>query len=395
MERCPSPIGESFAQIVHGNWHDALTTLRHEGLKHGVEWGLHLLGSWHMGCFVLNRMAGETVDDKRLQTSIGPLQLKGPVGLAPGWDKTGNAIRAWQEAGASHHTTGGVTLRPQRGKPRPRLHTFDQHVGDHGKRVSLNSYGFPSPGAEAVARNIAAQQEKGASIPVIVQVVPNAEMYSPDNIDRIPYELAEVVSTTLKIAEPHAINLGLSSPNTAGMREGQHYDFMHTVVVRVLGAIARSTNRNIPLIYKGDADGGLKRLDMYCRLAEATGTHLELINTTANPGIKAKYHADGLPGGLAGADPDYQVMATQAVSYAYQQVGDKVNIIGVGGIDTPMRARAMIEAGASAVSINTAIRALGIGVFRYLEYGISATLGDDQSLTELIGVNAHHNLSGD
>jgi len=78
-------------------------------------------------------------------------------------------------------------------------------------------------------------------------------------------------------------------------------------------------------------------------------------------------------------------MALKAVGYAYEQVGDKVDIIGVGGIDTPMRAYAMIEAGASAVGINTAIRKLGLGAFRYVGDGLAGTLYHDQSLTDIIG----------
>src|SRR5688572_10109383 len=190
-----SMIGESLTHAAKGNQQDALAIWAHEGLKNGVETGLRALARWRVGRLAISRMAGPApAPQARLRTAIGPMELAGPVGLAPGWDKTGHTIRAWQEAGARHHTTGGITLRPQPGKPRPRLYTFDQSIGDHGKNISLNSYGFPSPGAHQVARTIAEQQARGADIPLIAQVVPNAEMYRPSNRSLIPDELAQSIT---------------------------------------------------------------------------------------------------------------------------------------------------------------------------------------------------------
>src|SRR5439155_15408209 len=105
----------------------------------------------------------------------------------------------------------------------------------------------------------------------------------------------------------------------------------------------------------GDGDGGEPRLEMYCNLVDRAGIDiLGLINSTALPHIKAKYGAENLPGGLAGADPDYRQLALDAVKYVYEAAGDKVDIVGMGGINSADTALNMIKHGASAVAVNTA-----------------------------------------
>jgi dihydroorotate dehydrogenase len=338
---------------------------RHEGLKKGVEIALGTAAYSDVSRWFLENLAGEFVFDSRLTTHIGDLALAGPVGIAPGWDKTGKTVLGWEIAGANHITPGGITLWPQKGGPMPRLRTFDKRVGDHGTSKSLNAYGFPCQGAPMVAHNIGRQKETGeVTIPVIGQVTLNKEMYEERHIDSVPDVIATTIAKILPVVD--GINLGLSSPNTLGMRSAQAYEFLYRCIMT-----AREAAPNVPLSYKGDGDGGEERLDMYARLAEATNLdYFELINTTALERIKAKYGAEKLPGGLAGADPDYQQLALNAIRYIYEAVGDKVDIIGMGGVNSPDQAFKMIKAGASAIGINTGVRQLGIRAVSILEIGL-------------------------
>jgi dihydroorotate dehydrogenase len=350
-----------------------------------VEAVLHAAASAGIGRAALRHYRGVAVQDERLRTSIGSIPLDGPFGLGAGWDKTGKTILAWQLLGARHITVGGIPLWPQGGKSAPRLRTFAAHVSDHGVGKSLNSYGFPSGGAYVVGREIAHQRELGATIPIIAQVVANAEMYEPRYLPDIPVHLAEAVRILLRTgAAPDAISLGLSSPNTPGARGAQDdYSFMRDTVVHVQGAISHYSDREIPVIYKGDGDGGDQRLDLYCSLANETGVALELVNTTSLRHIKAKYEAEDLPGGLAGADPDYQALALRSVRYVFENTS--VPIIGIGGVDSAEHGLAMVQAGASAVGINTGIRTLGLGAFTLLEGQMLAGFGPDEGVAQHVG----------
>lgn len=378
-------IAESFQHLRTGAFDDLGDTLRHEGLKKAVEAGLHGLSGSELGVWVLGTMSGAVGAHQGLETEVAGLSMSGPTGLAPGWDKTGKTISAWQALGARHVTVGGVTLFPQAGNPMPRLRTFDEVVGDHGKTKSLNAYGFWNPGYSVVVGNIADQREQGnVHIPVIVQVTANKELYEAGNRHMLPDIIAQTIEKVSPVAD--AINLGLTSPNTLGMRDAQELEFLR----RIVGA-ARAAAGSLPLIYKGDADGGTDRLDMYCQLAEEGMVDaFELINTSARPDLKQKYGAEDMPGGLAGADADFRDMAVAAVRYVYEAVGDKVDIIGCGGIgqDSDQAVR-LVRAGASAVGINTGVRSLGAKAMSSTELAIDRhrRASGAQTINQLIGVD--------
>jgi dihydroorotate dehydrogenase len=387
-----SVTSETIRHFRAGEYEETADTLRHEGLKHGVESMLYLAGHRNLGRAALSHLAGEPIHDDRLRTNVAGMDLDGPVGLAPGWDKTGKTIQAWQALGARHITVGGVTLFPQAGNRMPRLHTMDSRIGDHGAAVSLNSFGFWSPGADKVLYNIQKQKEMGEiRMPIIVQITVNKEFYEAENTEHV-YKVVEMAIKKLRpVAD--AINLGLSSPNTAGMRRGQGApDFINRITAAARN-VAHHDDRYIPIIYKGDGDGGEERLDFYCGLAEFREMDFdafELINTTALSHIKAHYGAEETLGGLAGADPEYQEMALNAVRYVYEHVGNRFDIIGTGGVDNPDQALKMIEAGASAIGINTAVRKLGLGVMRYVEGGLAEGIDrkypEATALDQIVGV---------
>lgn len=352
---------------------------RHEGLKKNfADRALYLMPNLPFREWIVDQITGEYIADSRLETKVGGLALDGPVGIGAGWDKTGKTVLGWQLLGAHHITLGGVPLYAQHGNPMPRLRTFDKRVGDHGTNVSLNAYGFPSIGASGVAHNVALQKDSGElTIPVIMQVTANKEMYEEHNRKAIPGVLATTVKKLLPVAD--AISIGLTSPNTLGMRDAQSLDFLYDCIMAV-----RQAAPDIPLEFKGDGDGGTERCDMYAELMLRTGVNiLGLINTTALKEIKAKYGAGDMPGGLAGADSDYQQLAVKTVNYMYEAIGDKVDIIGMGGVNSGETAMQLIENGASGISINTAIRSLGARAVSTIELRMSNLLDSYPSGTTL------------
>lgn len=363
---------------------------RHEGMKKGAEFALHQLGLRGFGRGILERLAEGGAADPRLAIAVNDLMLSSPVGIGAGWDKTGKSILGLQALGADHATIGGVPFYPQAGNRMPRLLSMDKRIGDHGTAVSLNSYGFYSPGVHKVVHNIAKQRETGAvRIPVEVQITLNKEFYEEGKRHMIPVMIAETIRQALPVAD--VIGLGLTSPNTLGMRDAQEqYDFIRDCVMAAREATITSSRR-VQLAYKGDGDGGERRLDMYCRLIEETELDIiELINSTAQPHVKEKYGAEHLPGGLAGADPEFQQMALDAVKYVYEALGDKVIIDGMGGINTPAQNVAMMRAGASKTSIVTSLQQNRTQAFCLLKQGLLNELDkppQHQSVKELVGLD--------
>src|SRR5438105_335691 len=91
---------ETWRHLKARDLDDAYSTIRHEGVKHLVEKGLYIAGSNNAGRLALKYfVGGAPVEDPLLKTNVAGIDLDGPIGLNPGWDKTGNTIQAWQALG--------------------------------------------------------------------------------------------------------------------------------------------------------------------------------------------------------------------------------------------------------------------------------------------------------
>jgi dihydroorotate dehydrogenase len=383
-------LSETFRHLRQQEWAAAGDVLRHEGLKRGVEQVLYRAGMSETGRNVLELASGADYEDDisgQLTTELGGIAIAGPTGIGAGWDKTGRSILAWQALGAHHITVGGVPYFPQTGNAMPRLFTMDKKFGDHGRTLSLNRYGFYSPGAAEVVDNITEQRNMGdVSIPVGVQVTLNKEFYEPASRRLIPEMLAMTIRKVLPVAD--FISLGMSSPNTLGMRDAQDEEEFMRACLGASRAAASTSNRHVELYYKTDGDGGPERIDAISQLVvEHDLDGLELINTTARMDIKGKYQAQDEQGGLAGTDPDYQQMALDSVRRAYQNIGDFKKIHGMGGINSLEQNMRMIGAGASVTSINSYVRQGGRRAITNVEQGMAAEL-------QRRGIGSIHDLVG-
>ncbi len=375
---------QSFEAAKNRDFEALQTIWRNEALKRGVENALAWAGAHSMGRLALENYAGDEITDVRLLTDVAGIELDGPVGIGAGWDKTARTIKAWDILGARFVVPGAVNYDGQPGNPMPRLRSFDQRVGDHGKKVTLNSMGFNSHGIDRFVANVEKQRELGLRIPIIAQATLTKEFYEDSNKSKIPKMLAKTVARLVSVAD--GISLGLSSPNTLGMRDAQAIDTLRSILYEVRAAMPD----NMPLEYKGDGDGGEERMDMYCQLAiERLVNIYSFINTTAKREIKAKYGAEELPGGLAGADPDYQQMAVDTVRYVYEEVGDKVDIIGLGGVNSGRQAMKLMKVGASATAVVSGVLDLGLKAVKKIETGIIDELDRDhpgKALADVIGI---------
>lgn len=94
-------------------------------------------------------------------------------------------------------------------------------------------------------------------------------------------------------------------------------------------------------------------------------------------------------GGLAGDDADYRAMSTKKVGHIYKQAGNRIVIIGVGGVKDAPTALQKIQAGATAVQVVTAIRGEGPKVAGNINRGLVEWMDRNRvkSLQEIIGTD--------
>ncbi|MEM1709146.1 MAG: hypothetical protein QW391_05915, partial [Nitrososphaerota archaeon] len=80
-----------------------------------------------------------------VETKMG--RLRSPLGLAAGYDKSGKYVGALYKLGFGYVVVGSFTLKPRKGRPKPRIAYRD------AEHAVVNAMGLPNPGIMEFARN--------------------------------------------------------------------------------------------------------------------------------------------------------------------------------------------------------------------------------------------------
>jgi dihydroorotate dehydrogenase len=287
-----------------------------------------------------------TPDDAILATAAFGRVLPNPIGLAAGFDKNAVAINALGRLGFGFVEAGTVTPRPQPGNPRPRLFRLAQD------EAVINRMGFNNGGLE----NFLANLKKASGIAVGANVGINKEGADPER------DYPALVNAVAPFADYVTVNI--SSPNTPGLRDLQ----TEARLAGILDAIA--TDR--PLFVKIAPDlsqEGLEAVVGVCLERRVAG--LIISNTTlARPGLRGR-HA-GEAGGLSGRP--LMAPSTAMLARAHKMAGQRLVLIGVGGVFTPEDVLEKILAGASLVQLYTGFAYGGPALVPRLKSGLAALL---------------------
>jgi dihydroorotate dehydrogenase len=276
--------------------------------------------------------------DPQLALRLFGLSFPSPVGLAAGFDKNGEVPDAMLRLGFGFVEIGTVTPYPQRGNPKPRIFRLP------ADNAVINRLGFNNLGHDALARNL--ERRRGRAGLVGVNIGANK-----DSDDLIADYIAGV-SRFAPLASWLTVNI--SSPNTPGLRDLQETDVLDPLLGEVMEAREASiaaAGRRVPLFVKisPDMDDG-----QLTALLKTTLKHqvdgLIIANTTvARPTMTSQQIQQ--PGGLSGR-PLFEP-STAMLARVRSLVGDRLVLIGVGGVDGADTAWAKIAAGADLIQLYT------------------------------------------
>ncbi|MBI4049391.1 MAG: quinone-dependent dihydroorotate dehydrogenase [Candidatus Doudnabacteria bacterium] len=275
-----------------------------------------------------------------LETEVFGLKFKNPVGLAPGYDKSGSFSRFLSGLGFGFIEVGSVTPLPQPGNPKPRMFRLIED------EAIINRMGFNSSGMAAVAENLKKLQKRNFILGVNLgknKNTPNEEAYK---------DYLAGFERLAPLADFVVVNV--SSPNTPGLRQLQDKGPLLEMFQALQAANQRLVNPK-PLLLKIAPDLTDKQLDDIVAIALQTKiAGLIMANTTiAREGLvsaQAKIAQIG-EGGLSGRP--LRKRATQLISHLYRQLRGQIPIIGVGGIFSASDAYEKIRAGANLIEIYT------------------------------------------
>ena len=304
--------------------------------------------------------------DPILASTVFGVRFPGPLGLAAGFDKDGLGLNAWGALGFGYAEIGTVTALPQPGNPEPRLFRLPEDRG------LLNRMGFNNAGAGALALRLARHTP---DVPLGVNI--GKSKITP------PERAAEDYASSARLLGPLAAYLvvNVSSPNTPGLRDLQAVESLRPILSAVL---AETTT---PVLVKIAPDLSDEDVDAVADLAVELGlAGIVATNTTISRAGLHTPHVEELgAGGVSG--PPVARRSLEVLRRLYARVGDRLVLIGVGGIETADDAWERITAGATLLQGYTGF-IYGGGLWaKHIHDGIAARLraGGFGSLTEAVG----------
>ncbi len=274
------------------------------------------------------------MSDVDLTTRLGPLlTLPNPVLTASGCAAAGRELNQFfdvSELGAV--VTKSIQLHARSGRPTPRMAETPSGM--------LNSIGLQGPGIEAFLReDLPWLAEHGARAVVSIAGGTTEDFVA---LARRLYGHPAV----------SMIEVNISCPNVE--KRGEVFACDPFSAAKVIAAVRRATDPGTPIFAKLTPDvtdiGAIARA-----VAEAGADGVSLINTLLGLVIDTDTLAPvlgGVTGGLSG--PAVRPVAVRCVWQVHQAVPD-LPIIGMGGIRTGLDALQFVLAGASAVSVGTAV----------------------------------------
>jgi dihydroorotate dehydrogenase (fumarate)/dihydroorotate dehydrogenase len=288
------------------------------------------------------------VRDPRLRTKVAGLDFPGPVGLAAGFDKNGEAVAITSRLGFGFVEVGSVSAHPSAGNAaRPRVWRLP---ADEALRVY---YGCPSDGAEVVSARLAPQR---LPVPLGINVV-ETNTGTVATAAEAADEMADAAGRFVGRADYLVLNL--SCPN---MPQGGSGLFDDTDALRLLLRRMAEHPALPPVFLKltppGDAEDPrviapiLATVDPF---GFVKGFILNIPNRRPHETLRTPAGAlASTRGGITG--PSLREVTNAAIRAWYARIDrSRHALIGTGGIGSAADAYDMIRNGASLVQLYTAL----------------------------------------
>ncbi len=303
-----------------------------------------------------------------------------PVGLSAGLDKNAEIVPLIARLGFGFATVGSVTAFQCDGNPRPWFYRLP-----HSQSIVVNA-GLANHGSDVIIKRIHdySDQQIG-SFPIVLSVAKTNSC----NVVSIEEGIADYVTTVHRAqAEPRVqvIELNISCPNTYGGEPFTTPDKLE----RLLAAVDAVKPKQ-PVYIKMPVDlawpdfSALLDVAVKHKIAGVTVSNLTKHRSVISPDDKLP---DNVRGHLSGK-PTWE-SSNNLIRQTYLHYGDKLTIIGVGGIFNAADAYTKIRLGASLVEVISGLMFVGPQLPAQINDGLVKLLKRDgfTHISQAIGVDA-------
>jgi len=309
------------------------------------------------------------------QTVLFGKKIDNPIGMAAGFDKNAEVYNSLFKLGFGFVEVGTVTPLKQYGNQKPRVFRL---VKD---QALINRLGFNNFGADDVNARIRSNPSKGL---LGINIGPNKDSENRLNDYLIGIKKFHNVADY--------ITINISSPNTENLRSF-HDDSKFNELLETLEAEKIKLKSKIPIVVKISPDIPDEQIESISKtLIKYKVRAIIVSNTTASNREKLEDVTKHQKGGLSGKP--LEDISNKLIGKFYKLLKDKIEIIGVGGVDSGESAYRKFVAGASFVQLYTGMVFQGPSVVRKIKKELKKILINEgvKSFKEIIGRNHTNQL---
>ncbi len=310
-------------------------------------------------------------DEDLLETDLFDIKLPNPIGLAAGFDKSAEVYNSLFKFGFGFIEVGTVTPKRQLGNPKPRIFRLEKD------EALINRLGFNNHGSEVISRRISNNQPEGI---LGINIGPNKDT---KNKEEDYYNCLAKLSMY-----SNYVTINISSPNTEGLRNFHDQKEMEKLLVG-LNKIKKDKKLNQPIALKLSPDINDEVISRIIELIEKYNIQGIIVsNTTDSNRENLLDIKKNEVGGLSGQP--LKNISTNLIKKFYKNTKGRINIIGVGGVDSGESAFEKITAGADAVQLYTGMVYKGPGIVKDIKKELISILKKEnfKNISQAIGINA-------
>lgn len=279
------------------------------------------------------------VEHPSLERDVFGIHFRNPIGMAAGFDRSGDIFREIDALGFGFVELGTITPQPQSGNPKPRIFKLPKD------QAIINRVGLCNDGLEQVVANM---RHKNENIIIGCNIGKN----SSTPADGAPYDYLRVFRNLYQYADYFTVNV---SYNTTAKQYAPRTRESITAILDPLFDFRRGQNQYRPILLKISPDLTNEEIDMMTDIM--VDTPLDGIvatnGTVRHTGLVTDSETLKRYGAGAVSGKPLTKRSIEVVRRVYERSNGTYPIIGVGGIMTPADAKAMLEAGATLVQVYT------------------------------------------
>ncbi len=320
---------------------------------------------------ILPKSFFEVHNEELLETNLFDHTIPNPIGLAAGFDKSAEVYNSLFKFGYGFIEVGTITPKRQLGNSKPRIFRLEKD------KALINRLGFNNHGSEIISKRLSENIPEGF---LGVNIGPNKDTIN--KVDDYYVCLSKLSSYS------GYITINISSPNTEGLRDFHDQDEMEKLLMG-LNKIKKEKKIKQPIVLKLSPDISDSKVSPIIELTQKYSISGIIISNTTDKNREELIDSKKLEkGGLSGKP--LRKISTKLIKKFYKETKGKIQIIGVGGVDSGDSAFEKIAAGANAVQLYTGMVYEGPGIVKNIKTDLISILKKHnfKNIRNVVGINA-------